>query len=863
MANALRNGNPPATPATGRRNRLVRRYFLVFATLVGGALIISVLVEMGFRYQETRSHLEIEHRQMADLAALRIQTYIEDIAQAVRLAGQPRKITDGRLADDYLTDLHTLLKNVPAIRDVFAIGLDGHEFIRLSRIGASLPHQQMDHAKAPYFTAARAGQTSFGPVSFPEDSFEPRIVIAVPIEPFRGEVLGVLAAEVNVRYVWDVIQEIHIGESGYAYIVSGNGNLVAHPDLHLVLQRFDVTDQPQVAALRHADLRTGGTGVYRNLDGRFVLVSHKAIPSVGWTVMVEWPLTEAYRPLMASLARTGGILFVVCIMVVGAAVMLGRRVVRPIEVLRRGATRLEAEEFGPRLELKTGDEFEELADDFNRMAGRVRNAYAGLEQKVEERTQALKQSLDEVKGLGDTIRAVSASLDLQKVLQTIVVNATELSRSDGGLIYEFDEVQQVFRFRAGHLLSPIFVEALEKGPPTLRDSIVGRAAMKGAPEQISDVVADPSYALKDQLLAEGYRSLLAIPTIQAGRLVGGIVVGRRKVGGFSEREIELLQTFANGTTIAIENAHLFLELEQKNAALQQASQHKTQFLANMSHELRTPLNAVIGYTDLILDDTYGEPPSRMRRVVERVQKNGHHLLSLINDVLDLAKIEAGQLSLSLADYSMNEVVSGVIVAVSSLAEKKGLALKADVTPNLPTAHGDDRRIAQALLNLIGNAIKFTDTGEVAVSASARNGKFLVAVRDSGPGIDHADQAKIFGEFQQADGSSTRKKGGTGLGLSITKWIVETHGGRIWVDSSPGKGATFYFTIPIKVGQQEACHEQAHFGGGGSGGQSADSLRSSDQSGIRGRAGDGWTSSPRRGDRAATRSDLDGHSTAVA
>jgi signal transduction histidine kinase len=223
----------------------------------------------------------------------------------------------------------------------------------------------------------------------------------------------------------------------------------------------------------------------------------------------------------------------------------------------------------------------------------------------------------------------------------------------------------------------------------------------------------------------------------------------------------------------------------------------------MSHELRTPLNAILGYTELILDRIYGDAPERMRQVLERINANGRHLLELINDVLDLAKIESGQLSLSLSDYSLKQIVDGVINAVEPLAIEKHLAFKSEVPAQLPLGHGDERRIAQVLLNLVGNAIKFTDAGEVAIKASAQNGSFTIAVCDSGPGISPSDQTRIFDEFQQADNSSTRTKGGTGLGLSIAKRIIEMHQGRIWVESAPGQGSTFFFTLPVKVDQQDA------------------------------------------------------------
>jgi signal transduction histidine kinase len=222
----------------------------------------------------------------------------------------------------------------------------------------------------------------------------------------------------------------------------------------------------------------------------------------------------------------------------------------------------------------------------------------------------------------------------------------------------------------------------------------------------------------------------------------------------------------------------------------------------MSHELRTPLNAILGYTELIMDHIYGEVPEKIGEVLERVQQGGHHLLDLINDVVDISKMEAGQLTLALNDYSLAEVVQTVFSAVESLAVEKGLALTVSLPADLPLGKGDERRLAQVLLNLLGNAIKFTEVGEVQVRATAADGAFTVAVSDTGPGISEADQHKIFEAFQQADSSITRKKGGTGLGLSIVKRIVEMHGGRIWVESRLGKGSTFWFTLPIRVEQQK-------------------------------------------------------------
>ena len=239
-------------------------------------------------------------------------------------------------------------------------------------------------------------------------------------------------------------------------------------------------------------------------------------------------------------------------------------------------------------------------------------------------------------------------------------------------------------------------------------------------------------------------------------------------------------------------------LQELYQSLQDASRHKSQFLANMSHELRTPLNAILGFGELMLDGVYGPVPERMRAPLERMQSNGKHLLGLINDILDLSKIEAGQLSLSLGEYSVDELVRGVYGAVESLAAEKKLAISTRVPPGLPPARGDERRLAQALLNLVGNAIKFTDRGEIAIEVETNEDSYTFSVRDTGPGIAEADQAKIFEEFRQVDGSITKTKMGSGLGLAIAKRIVEMHGGRIWVDSSPGAGATFSFTAPARI-----------------------------------------------------------------
>jgi signal transduction histidine kinase len=386
------------------------------------------------------------------------------------------------------------------------------------------------------------------------------------------------------------------------------------------------------------------------------------------------------------------------------------------------------------------------------------------------------------------------------VLDTLVESAARLCEAEKASINRKHGDGYLGVARRG--FSPEFNAFMAEHPiPGGTASVVGRTVMAGKTIHIADVTTDPDYKMTDVIKAGGIRTLLGVPLLREGTPTGVLVLMRSEVRPFSERQIELAQTFADQAVIAIENVRLFEEIQDKSRQVAEASKHKSQFLANMSHELRTPLNAILGYTELILDGIYGEAPEKMRTVMERVQSNGKHLLGLINDVLDLSKIEAGQLVLSIQDYSIKDVVHGVYSAVEPLANSKKLAFKIDVPPNLPPARGDDRRLTQVLLNLVGNAIKFTDVGEVAVKAAASNGSVTISVRDTGPGIAEADQAKIFDEFQQADSTQAKAKGGTGLGLSIAKRIIEMHGGKLWVESSPGAGSTFSFTVPLRVEHQ--------------------------------------------------------------
>jgi signal transduction histidine kinase len=960
-----------ASAATHVGSRLFRKYVALFVAVVCVALLTNGLFEIWFSYQENKQALTRIQREQAEAAAAKIGQFIKDIEGQIGWTTQLPWTASA--LEQRRFDALRLLRQVPAITELAQLDASGKEQLRVSRLAMDAVGVGTDFSKDPKFTEAVAKKIYYGPVYFRRES-EPYMTLAMA--GARRDA-GVSVAEVNLKFIWDVVSQIKVGKKGQAFVIDARGRLIAHPDISLVLRNTDLSRLDYVSAARSAEGAPSPQGVeiVNDVQGREVLTAHAPILPLRWLMFVELPIDEAYAPLYESIKRSSYLLMGGLMLAFLAGLFLARKMIIPIQKLREGAAQIGSGNLEQRIAIKTGDELELLADQFNDMAGRLQESYAGLEQKVEDRTHELSESLaqqtatsrvlqvissspgeldpvfqtmlenatriceaafgsmllregdafrrvaihnaprefsehsekepivqdptidrfftskqvlhvadmaiespsapitryggartfvvvpmlkenevigaigiyrqevrpftdkqielvtnfaaqaviaienvrllnelrartddlarsvGELQALGEVSQAVNSTLDLEQVLTTIVQRAVQLSRTDAGAIYVFDEARQEFKLRATYGMSDEMIVAITDRRIGTGDAHIGPAATERKPIQVPDIEKELLTPVNEINLREGFRAVLIIPLLRPDHIVGALVVRRKTPGEFPQSAIDLLETFGDQSVVAIQNANLFHEIEEKGKQLAVASQHKSQFLANMSHELRTPLNAILGYTELILDGIYGEAPQKAQDVLKRVESNGRHLLGLINDVLDLSKIEAGQLTLTLTDYSMKDVLYNVFSAVEPLANDKKLDFKVEAQPDMPKGHGDERRLTQVVLNLVGNAIKFSDTGAVIIKASSTNGSFTVAVKDNGPGISTADQGKIFEEFQQADNSATKKKGGTGLGLSISRRIVELHGGKLWVESELGKGSVFSFTLPIQVEAQ--------------------------------------------------------------
>ncbi|MGQ0512512.1 MAG: ATP-binding protein [Betaproteobacteria bacterium] len=776
-----------------RRGRLFRRYFLLILALVCGALLISGAVSLYFSYQENKIALSSVQREKAIGAAVRIEQFVRQIEQQLVFAALPQLGAGG--GEQRRIEFLKLLRIVPAVTDIAQIDAQGREQLAVSRLAMDVAGANRDRAQDAAFKEARAGRTWFGPVYFRKET-EPYLSIAVRA---GGDAGAVTVAEVNLKFIWDVVTRIKIGRKGKAYVVDQTGHLVADPDIGLVLRKTDLSRLPQVQHALRPDAPESMALEARDAGGAAALTAYATIESLGWKVFVEQSFDEVFETLNAAIWRSVALIAAGLLISALVAMWLARSMVHPIRTLQEGAARIGAGDLEQSIDIRSGDELEALAGEFNRMSARLRESYAGLEQKVEDRTAELQETLRHQKATSGILGIIASSVaDTQPVFDAIARAAAEVIQNAR---------VQLFLVRDGMLhhvggtgltaeqsekLRGLFPSALEKS------SYAGAAVLEKRVIHIPDVSAEQNRPEISREVSErtGLRAILVVPMMREGEAIGCITTSFTEPGSFSEKQIALLKSFSDQAVIAIENARLFREIQDKSQQLEIANRHKSDFLANMSHELRTPLNAIIGFSEVLVDRMFGEVNDKQLDYLRDIHSSGKHLLSLINDILDLSKIEAGRMELDLADFDLRGALENAITLIRERAQRHGIALELEVDASLGAFRADERKFKQIMLNLLSNAVKFTpEGGKVSVRARPAGASLEVAVADTGVGIAPEDQQLVFEEFKQVGRDYTKKAEGTGLGLALTRRFVELHGGRISLESAPGKGSTFTITFP--------------------------------------------------------------------
>ena len=1013
-------GPPVTVPTNGGtvlRSRLFIKYVVLFVAVVSLALVANAVFDVYFSYQEQKTSLVRIQREQAEAAAGKIGQFISEIESQVGWTTQLP--WSASTLEQRRFDALRLLRQVPAITELAEVDSTGHEQLKVSRLAMEVVGSGKDMSKEPAFTEAVAHKVYYGPVYFRRKS-EPYMTLS--LAGTRRDT-GVSIAQVNLKLIWDVLSKIKFAGHGRAYVVDANGRLIAHPDISLVLRNTDMSQLSQVQSARKGAGGKTGEQVLEAVDieGQKVLTASAVVAPLGWFVFVETPIEEAYAPLYAAIERTGLVLLGALALAFAAGLFLARRMVVPIQKLRAGAARLGSGDLGQRIAIKSGDEVEALADQFNVMAGRLQESYANLEQKVEQRTRELSDSLEqqtatadvlrvisnspgdlqpvfetmlqkavricgaqfgnlwlregdffrigaitqgapaayadflrregpfradrrvglgllletkqtyqvpdttvepayndqlrlatielarartlfgvpllkenevigciviyrqemhpftdkqialvtsfaaqaviaienarllselrqrtdelgrsveELRALGEVSQAVNSTLDLKTVLSTIVAKAVQLSGTEAGAIYVFDDQQREFHLRATYGMDQELIDALSNSHIGLDETNVGMAAERHEPIQVADLKKEPPNAIDELILRAGYRARLVAPLFRGEEMVGLLVVRRKAPGDFARNTVDLIKTFAGQSVLAIQNARLFENVEARTGELTrslkdlQTAQDRLvqteklaslgQLTAGIAHEIKNPLNFVNNFSavsvelidelrealggahlDSKLRTEISEIADMLQGNLEKVMQHGKRADSIVKNMLLHSRQGSGEHRPvdinALVEESLNLSYHG------ARAEKQGfnITLERSFDPAAGEVDLFPQEITRALLNLISNGFyavtkrKAETNGgdyEPTLAAATKNlGDCVeIRIRDNGTGIPPEVKEKLFNPF-----FTTKPAGeGTGLGLSISHdIIVKQHGGSIEVDTQPGEFTEFRIVLP--------------------------------------------------------------------
>lgn len=818
------------------RARLFAKYVALFVAVVAIALLANGLFEVFFYYREHKAALiRVQHEQ-AEAAAAKISQFVKEIESQLgwttQLPWSAGSIEQRRF------DALRLLRQVPAITELAQVDATGKERLRVSRLAMDVIDSGIDLSGDPKFTEAVAHKVYYGPVYFRRES-EPYMTLA--LAGARKDA-GVSIAEVNLKLIWDVVSQIKVGEHGHAYVVGPEGRLIAHPDISLVLRNTDMSGLAQVRAAQ----ATGGVmpdalQEATNIQGQKVLTASAPIAPLGWTMFVELPVEEAYASLYASLQRLAIVLLAASIFAVLAGIFLARRMVGPIQALRSGAARIGGGDFAQRISIKTGDELEGLADQFNEMGARLQESYTDLEQKVERRTTELRESLEQQTATAEVLSVISSSPgDLAPVFDAMLDKAMQLCDADFGVLNTFDGQ---FHTAATRGLPPAYdqyrrAQPLRYGPDTAPVRLLEGDDFV----EITDLLRSEPYRKGEpnrRALVDlgGARCLLAVPLKKDDRVVGNVMIFRQEERSFSQKQVRLLQQFASQAVIAIENARLLAELRKRTEELSHSLEELRtaqdrlvqteklaslgQLTAGIAHEIKNPLNFVNNFasvsTELIdelnellqtasLDGKTKEEVDELTLMLkgnlEKVVQHGKRADSIVRNMLLHSREGSGEHRPAdinaIVEESLNLAYHG------ARAERPGfnVTLDRDLDPAAGMVDIYPQEITRVFLNLISNGFyaaakrkeNAADGFEPTLSAATKNlgSKVEIRIRDNGTGIPPEVKEKMFNPF-----FTTKPAGeGTGLGLSMSHDIVvKQHGGTIDVNTEPGVFTEFIITLP--------------------------------------------------------------------